>query len=457
MNLRRRPLVMATATGALAAGCATDMTAPPRESDEAQARLQRAMTELVEDPDSPWLGAAALVVRDGQMALQAHVGWQRLDPALPGGGVRTHGRTMFRMASVSKMVVAVGVMRLVEQGRLNLDEDVSAWLGWRLRHPQYPARPLTLRALMSHRAGLSDAAGYAFGASVALRDVLEEGRPRFGRGGAWRKGREPGTSFAYCNLAWGVIGTVMEAATGERFDRLMQQLVLGPLGLRGGFDPSAWSQADRDDLATLYRKRREEGGREIWDPAGPWVVQADDPATVRKGPPGLASYVPGTNGAVFGPQGSLRTSLADLGVLMQVMLAGGVHRGERFLAEDTVRALASEQWRAGTPGAGDENSGRAFVSWGLGVQRFTDTSAPGRGDRLVEGGGLVGWGHLGDAYGVLSTFVLDPVRRHGVVAVLHGPTHEPFAAPGRWSSLARAEERLLTAAWQHGLRGGTGA
>src|SRR5436309_14178644 len=55
-----------------------------------------------------------------------------------------------RVASVSKLVVAIGVMRLVESGKLDLDRDVSAYLGWSLRNPAFADRPITLRMLLSH-------------------------------------------------------------------------------------------------------------------------------------------------------------------------------------------------------------------------------------------------------------------------------------------------------------------
>ena len=89
-----------------------------------------------------------------------------------------------------------------------------------------------------------------------------------------------------------------------------------------------------------------------------------------------------------------------------------------FLQPATVALMASEQWRlsaARDNGAPDRDWA---VSWGLGVQRFTDTSGPGRGDRLVEGGGFTGWGHLGDAYGTMAVFALDPAQLADTVAVL---------------------------------------
>ena len=53
-----------------------------------------------------------------------------------------------RVASISKLVVGVGVMKLVEQGKLDLDGDVSRWLGWNLRNPAFPDRPVTLHMLL---------------------------------------------------------------------------------------------------------------------------------------------------------------------------------------------------------------------------------------------------------------------------------------------------------------------
>src|SRR5687767_12255899 len=61
-----------------------------------------------------------------------------------------------RIASISKTVVAVGVMKLVEQGKLDLDSDVSRLLGWSLRNPAFPDRPVTLRQLLSHTSSIRD-------------------------------------------------------------------------------------------------------------------------------------------------------------------------------------------------------------------------------------------------------------------------------------------------------------
>ena len=65
-----------------------------------------------------------------------------------------------RVASITKLVVALGVMRMAEAGSLDLDRDASDYLGWQLRNPGFPETPVTLRMLLSHTAGVRDANDY---------------------------------------------------------------------------------------------------------------------------------------------------------------------------------------------------------------------------------------------------------------------------------------------------------
>jgi CubicO group peptidase (beta-lactamase class C family) len=146
-----------------------------------------------------------------------------------------------RIASISKLVTAIGVMRLVETGKLDLDADVSELLGWRLRNPAFPDTPITLRLLLSHRSSLTDEAGYwqtPLGGRV--RDIVENPR-------AWDTKHAPGTYFRYTNLDFPLVAQAMERATGERFDVLMERLVLQSLGIDACFN---W---DRCDAATAAR------------------------------------------------------------------------------------------------------------------------------------------------------------------------------------------------------------
>ena len=154
-----------------------------------------------------------------------------------------------RIASVSKLVTALGVLRMVDAGQLDLDRDVSDYLGWRLRNPHFPDAPITLRLLLSHQASLSDGGElYIIPLGVTLRERLAG--PRM-----WDAAHPPGSGwFAYANINFPVAASVMERVSGERFDRLMQRLVLRPLGLDACFNwGDGCSARAVSRAAVLYR------------------------------------------------------------------------------------------------------------------------------------------------------------------------------------------------------------
>jgi len=389
------------------------------------AALERELAAIVADPAQPLSGLSVLAIRDGRVVYEGQFGTARF-----GAGTPVTPRTLFRIASISKMMTTLGLMRLVEDGTVSLDEDVSRYLGFSLRNPHFPARVITLRHLLTHTSSLRDDAGYSWPAGIALRDVLPA---------AWATNAPPGDYFSYCNLGWGVIGTIMERVTGERFDRLMRRLLLTPLGLRGGWNPAEFSPAELADTATLYRRRTVD--TEVWNSAGPWIAQADDFGTRPPAPPaGSERYVIGTNATPFSPTGGLRISARDLGTVMLMLMNDGRHDGRQILRPATLALMFSAQWTY-RDGNGDTQRG-LYHSWGLGVQRF------GPADRLVEGAPFDAVGHLGDAYGLVSTFAVDLARRNGIVSLIGGFGSDPDADPGTYSAHTRAEERILTTVYR---------
>ncbi len=163
---------------------------------------------------------------------------------------------------------------------------------------------------------------------------------------------------------------------------------------------------------------------------------------------GLDRYVPGTNATGFGPQGGLRTTVAGLGSIMQMLMNDGVASSKRILSAQSVAAMLQTQWhKHATLDNGDTLSGQ-FHAWGLGVQRFVDVSGPSTGDRLTKRGRQTGAGHLGFAYGLQSGFIFDPQTRNGVIYAMGGVSADPDANKGRYSSFPVWEERVLDALWQ---------
>ena len=423
------------------------------------AALSAELTSVVSDPQRPLASLSVLVIKQGEVVYQNQFGHRYIDNASPANHLAANVDTMYRIASISKLVTTIGVMRLLEAGTLSLDADVNQYLGWSLRNPHFPDTPITLRQMMTHTSSLRDDAGYYWEYMTPIRELLIPGGRLYGKGAMWAKNAAPGQYFQYANLPWGVIGTVMERATGERFDRLMQRLVFTPLGVRGGFHPADFSPRDLANVATLYRKRKEMNGQEIWDPSpatGPWIAQVDDFQSAAPVPRAKADYVIGSNGTAFGPQGACRLSAAGLGKLMRLLMGGGVVDGVRLLKTETVAQMLAVQWRfdAAKPNGGTSEFGNAqnlFNAWGLGNQHFLDVSGPERGDRLVEGGAFTGVGHLGDAWGLTAAFVFDPKTNDGVIFLTGGPSWNPDTTRGNYSAFYRYEERILTALIRRGL------
>lgn len=368
----------------------------------------------------PELSGVAAVAVDRRRELAAvAAGRAVIDPADPARERAMSPDDPVRVASVSKLVTTLGVMRLVEAGVLDLDRDVSDYLGWRLRNPNFPDRAITLRLLLSHRSSLIDDGGYSFPLGVELKDALGPA--------SWRADAPPGGLFSYTNLNYGVVAAVMESAAHERFDRLMTRLVFKPLRMDACYNWSGCSAAAIARAGVIYRKGPDETH---WDPAGPWVPQLDDlhgrppPCLIYHPTPDapcdLSRYRLGANGTLFSPQGGVRISARDLGRLGRLMLNRGTLDGVRLLKASSVDAMMTPQWRAGdTPS--DNTYNGLMRCWGLSLQCLTDTDPAGR----PRPPGQPLWGHLGDAYGLWSGLWIDPSAGRAYAWVVTGTSDDP--------------------------------
>ncbi len=295
-----------------------------------------------------------------------------------------------RIASISKLAVGVAVMRLVDKQALDLDRDVSLYLGWRLVHPQHPTAKITLRLLLSHQSGLKDDAGYFIPIDARLADLVANPQ-------AWDTDHAPGTYFRYANVNYPVVAAVMEAATGRRFDRIMTEEVFDPLDIPACYNWSGCKTGAAKDAITLYRP---DGGVARDD----WVTEPDQCAYLRAsdGSCDLEAYLPGQNGSAFAPQGGLRISAGGLARLGQMLLNGG----DGLLTPESFAELIRAQWRF-DGGNGDDDKGY-FTAFGLGVQR------------IEEPNGRVWIGHPGEAYGLRAGLWVDRASGEGVVRISTG-------------------------------------
>jgi CubicO group peptidase (beta-lactamase class C family) len=331
--------------------------------------------------------AVALVVRQGEaVCFEGAVGvaeWTQdgRDPLRP-----FTAQTKVRVASVSKLAVAMLALKLEAQGKLDLDAPVTDVL------PDLAAdatgKPVTLRALLSHTGGVRDGEVYWQSHPGDIRTLL-----------AQTGQSKPG--FRYANINFGLIASVLEVRLGQRFDALAREALLAPMGLTAGFNWSGVPEAARESGAAL-----------LWrDEAGVWQIEVDvrdqrlrQPAAVLMEPDAtLDSYRLGQNGTLFSPQGGLRASAADLSVLAQG-LSGWAD----------AQAVKEPIWTAGDLGA-PETEGGFYRAFSTGVHLLRSAQWP---QGVTAFGEAPLLGHAGEAYGLISGawFAPDTGLAFGFVA-----------------------------------------
>ncbi len=326
-----------------------------------------------------------------------------------------------RIASVSKLVVAIAVLRLVEARKLDLDADVGVLLGRPLRNPAFPDIPITLRLLLSHRSSLTDMIDYVLPFDADMGAVLADPK-------AWDADHAPGTYYRYVNFNFPVIAAVMERATGERFDRLMARLVLNPLKLDACYNWASCSPATAARSVVLYRVRQPVKD----DNHGAMPACAVTPAA--DGSCDLTHWRAGFNGAAFSPQGGLRISMRDLAKVGRLLIGRGRVDGVRLLSPASFRLLETPLWTY--DGQNGDPQGGFLCRYGLAVT-LTASRGPGCRDDPF-GDGRARMGHAGEAYGLRSGLWIDRQRRRGVAYF----ATDVADGPGDRSVYTRAEEQL---------------
>jgi CubicO group peptidase (beta-lactamase class C family) len=231
--------------------------------------------------------------------------------------------SVFWIASMTKPITAMGVMMLVEEKKLNLDDPIEKYLpvfkGQKLLQAKTlvsPKRPITIRDLLTHTSGLAGASPTAANQPVdtlPLEKMVEfyAQQPLVS---------EPGTKWAYSNNGMNTLGRLIEVISGQSYADFLQARFFTPLGMsHTSFWPDAEEQAR---LAKPYRRENDH------------LVEATNfrfstPLDNRQRTPL--------------PAGGLFSNARDLIKLYQMILRGGESHGHRYLAASTLQLMTSNQ------------------------------------------------------------------------------------------------------------------
>jgi CubicO group peptidase (beta-lactamase class C family) len=363
----------------LTSGC----TQPaPREEvslDENNAVFSFALQELQEKQE--FAGAVTLVVGPNRIIALEAFGLADIASGRP-----MRKDCVFWIASMTKPITAMGVLMLVEEGKVGLDEPVEKYLpsfkGQKLGTPTGPVpapRPVTVRDLLTHTSGLSAASLTAANQpvdTIPLAAMVDHS-------GRTPLISAPGAKWAYSNTGINALGRIIEVVSGQPYADFVQKRFFDPLDMNStSFWPDDTLQAS---LATPYRK---------------------DKATGKLIAAGNSRFSnPLQNRARTAlPAGGLFSTANDLAQLYQMILRGGELDGHRFLRPETLKLMTTNQL-----GEMPKVSFAEGMRMGLG---FHVVGTPvGVTESLSPGS----FGH-GGAYGTQAW--IDPVRRQAYVLLI---------------------------------------
>ncbi|WP_242093938.1 serine hydrolase domain-containing protein [Aestuariivivens sediminicola] len=345
------------------------------------------------------MGMSVLLIDEGKVQWHKSFGLSNV-----ANGSKVTSNTKYRVASISKTVTTLALMQLMEKGKVDLHTDVSDYLGWELRNPNFPDIPITLYHLLTHTSGISDGEGYGRFSKEMIEGQLPI-KALFDPDGAYftedmYSKHAAGTFFNYTNSTWGIIASVIEIASQMSFDSYCRTHIFNPMGMHADFDPA--NVDNIDDLAVLYRFKE-----------GQWTPQTDDYQGQKPPTRMYEGYQPGQNGLLFGPQGNLRASAEDLAQIIKLFLNGGSINGHQIITKASADMMLKSHWDYDGDNGNTWNN--FYLSYGLGIHRITNTP---KSDIIFEDRTMAG--HPGIAYGLLSDMYFNIPTQTGIVFITNG-------------------------------------
>lgn len=187
--------------------------------------LDQKIPQLLNDFIVP--GTAITIIENGEIILQKGYGYSNIDK-----GIKVTNTTGFNIGSISKTVAAWGVMKLVQEGKIDLDAPAEKYLTrWHLPKSEFDSDKVTIRRLLSHTAGLS-LHGYPGWSPKDDLPTIEESLDGKNNGpGRVEIIMEPGTKWKYSGGGFSILQLIIEEVTKQKFEDYMQTEILNPLGM----------------------------------------------------------------------------------------------------------------------------------------------------------------------------------------------------------------------------------
>lgn len=425
------------------------------EAKAEDAKLTTALKSMIGDTGTKVPGLGTIIYVQGKPIYKQFLGSRYINNTNRSKDLPVTEDTRFRVASVSKQFTSYTIMQLAEQGKLSLDGDISSYLGFMLRHPAYPNIPITVRMLMSHTSSLRDGSIYAIAPHLSVKEFFTPQGKYWEAGKHFApKGEAPGVYFQYSNLNYGLLGTIIEKITGERFDLYQKEHIFKDLDIKADYTVGNLSPQEFEKLGAIYQKNK----NGVWQENGPWVAQIDDyhgkqpqaDLVYVQNPDhretdkwySLQGYQPGTNATIFSPQGGLRISYKELGNTLEFLLHKGKFRGKQVLSSQSLQEVMKVHWQYNKANNNGNTYGGTLENYGLGLFRIVGNST----SRVCQNQDVNLLGHTGEAYGLLSGIFIQPETQSGFIYMMNGEAvaedDDPRSA-GKFSGNYIWEENIM--------------
>lgn len=328
-------------------------------------------------------GASIAVYKDGLLET-AYAGFMNEEDQ-----IETHEGTIYRIASISKTILAIGAMKLYEDGLLDLDEDISTYLGFKVRNPKFPDAIISTRHLMTQTSSITDGFddeemenetrvdGYNGVNGRILGIPLEQmlvpnDSPYYSD--LTYSNYLPGTYFIYSNFGCGILACIIEKVSGKNYDDFMQETLFKKLNIDASYFP--YKLERKQNISNLYRGKNIRTGQSFLDRA-------------YKVMPLGESYI--------GPAGGCFISIKDLSKVMMSFFKKDL----MVLKEETINYMLEENWRGDTYDDG-------YLAKALQMMILED---------VLE---FPLYGHFGTAYGLRSMMLFNKELQLGVCFATNG-------------------------------------
>jgi len=306
-------------------------------------------------------GLAYLAVKNDSVVISGAMGYANVKDKIP-----FTPQTRMIIASISKTIIATAIMQLVENGRIDINEDINQYLPFTVRNPKYPNEPITTKMLLTHTSSITDggyiSAFYLYGFVDYPVTLLNFEKEYLSENGQYYTSAnysnfKPNSNYEYSNVAAALAACLVEQVSGVSFNDYCKSHIFQPLGM----SKTTWffSETPKSEIAIPYSDLNN------MNPDNPFFS--------------YPTY----------PDGHLITTTEDLSRFMRAYIMDGTFNGYQLLQSSSVDTILSVQY--------ETKFKQGLIFYNLESPQFSV------------------WGHNGGDPGVSTEMYFDKTKKVGLI------------------------------------------